>query len=65
MAWWKHLKKSTPEQEEQFAEMLKEEKVGWKDRFAMVLSAYLIILIPSILILSAFGLLLIWLMGGF
>ena len=60
MAWWKHLKKSTPEQEEQFRDMLEEEKVTWKDRIAMVLAAYLVILLPCALILVALGLLLIW-----
>ena len=65
MAWWKNLKKSTPEQEEQFKEMLYEEKVTWKDRIAMVLAAYLTILLPCALILAAVGLLLIWIFGGF
>ena len=65
MAWWKNLKKSTPEQEEQFKEMLYEEKVTWKDRIAMVLAAYLAILLPCALILTAVGLLLIWIFGGF
>ena len=65
MAWWKNLKKSTPEQEEQFKEMLYEEKVTWKDRIAMVLAAYLSILLPCALILTAVGLLLIWIFGGF
>ena len=64
MAWWKNLKKSTPEQEEQFKEMLYEEKVTWKDRIAMVLAAYLTILLPCALILAAVGLLLIWIFGG-
>ena len=64
MAWWKHLKKSTPEQEEQFKEMLYEEKVTWKDRIAMVLAAYLTILLPCALILGGVGLLLIWIFGG-
>lgn len=65
MAWWKNLKKSTPEQEEQFKEMLAEEKVSWKDRIAMVLAAYLTILIPCAIILLAVGLLVIWIFGGF
>ena len=64
MAWWKHLKKSTPEQEEQFKEMLYEEKVTWKDRIAMVLAAYLTILLPCALILGGVGLLVVWIFGG-
>ena len=65
MAWWKHLKKSTPEQEAQFADMLHEEKVTWKDRICMVLAAYLTILLPCAIILLVVGLLVIWLFGGF
>ena len=65
MAWWKNLKKSTPEQEEEFQNMLQEEKVTLKDRFAMVMAAYLTILLPCTLVLVALGLLLIWLFGGF
>jgi len=65
MAWWKHIKKSTPEQEEQFKEMLHEEKVTWKDRIAMVLAAYLTILLPCAVILVVVGLLIILLFGGF
>ena len=65
MAWWKNLKKSTPEQEEAFENMLQEEKVTFKDRFAMVMAAYLTILLPCTLVLIALGLLLIWIFGGF
>mgnify|MGYP003410674848 CR=1 FL=1 len=65
MAWWKNLKKSTPEQEEEFQNMLEEEKVSWKDRLAMILAAYLTILLPCAVILIVLGLLLIWIFGGF
>ena len=65
MAWWNHLKKSTPEQEEEFKEMLDQEKVSWKDRWAMVLAAYLTILLPCAVILVVVGLLIIWIFGGF
>ena len=65
MAWWKHLKKSTPEQEAEFTEMLYEEKVTWKDRISMVLAAYLTILLPCAIILLVVGLLVIAIFGGF
>ena len=65
MAWWNHLKKSTPEQEEEFKEMLDQEKVSWKDRWAMVLAAYLTILLPCAVILTVVVLLIIWIFGGF
>lgn len=65
MFWWKRLKKSTPEEEEQFKEMLAAEEVSWKDRIAMALAAYIAIVLPCILILVALGLLALWLVGGF
>ena len=59
------MKKSTPEQEEEVKEMLDQEKVSWKDRWAMVLAAYLTILLPCAVILTVVGLLIIWIFGGF
>lgn len=64
IAWWKRLKKSTPEQEDRFQEMLKEEKVSWKDRFAMLLAAYVSILLPCAIILVALALLAMWMFGA-
>ena len=65
MLWWKRLKKSTPEQEAQFKDMLEAEKVTWKDRFAMAVAAFITILLPCTLILVALALLALWLVGGF
>lgn len=48
------LKKSTPEQEEQFGRMFEEEKVGWKDKLAMLISAYLVIMLPIMIFLLLF-----------
>ena len=48
------LKKSTPEQEDEFGRMFEEEKVGWKDKLAMLISAYLVIMIPVMLFLLVF-----------
>ena len=48
------LKKSTPEQEDEFGRMFEEEKVGWKDKLAMLISAYLVIMSPVMLFLLVF-----------
>jgi len=48
------LKKSTPEQEEEFGRMFEEEKIGWKDKLAMLISAYLVIMLPIIIFLLVF-----------
>ena len=63
MKFRKHLKKSTPEQEAQFGRMLEEEHVGWKDKLAMVLSAYLVIVGPIRLVLMGLILVAFWLFG--
>lgn len=60
---FKRLKKSTPEQEEAFAQMLEQEKVGWKDRLAMMLSAYVVIVIPCLLVLIGICLFMLWIFG--
>ncbi len=47
------LKKSTPEQEEKFRKELEEEhlRITWKDKLAMIISAYAVLVLPAILIL--------------
>ena len=60
---FKRLKKSTPEQEAEFAKMLEEEKVTWKDKFAMIFSAYLVILLPCVLVLVGCVAIMLWIFG--
>lgn len=62
---FKRLKKSTKEQDQEFAERMSDEHVTWKDKFAMVFSAYLVILIPCILVLLAFAGVILLVMGAF
>lgn len=61
---WKRIKKSSGEQEEKFKEMMTEEKVSFKEKLAMVLSGYLVILLPCLLILAFFGFLMLWIFGA-
>lgn len=61
---WKRIKKSSGEQEEKFKEMMTEENVSFKEKLAMVLSGYLVIVLPCLLILTLFGLLMLWLFGA-
>lgn len=61
---FKRLKKSTPEQEQEFKDMLEEQQVGPKDRFAMSISALLVIVLPCFLILALFGFLMLLLFGA-
>lgn len=64
MFFRKRLKKSTREEEKSFAEMLEAEGVGAKDKFAMILSAFLVLVLPCILILVGMALLMLWLFGA-
>lgn len=61
---WRRLKKATREQEEEFRERMSDEKLTAKDRFAMVFSAFLVIVLPCLAVLLIFGLLLLLLFGA-
>lgn len=61
---FKRLKKSTKEEEEQFGKMFEEEKVGWKDKFAMIFSAFFVIVLPCIVILVLLALFMLWIVGA-
>lgn len=65
MFFKKRLKKSTPESEKAFGKMFEEENVGVKDKFAMILSAFLVIVIPCLLILCAISCLMLWVFRAF
>lgn len=59
----KRLRKSTPEEFKRFQEDMQNEGVKFKDKVAMVLSAYLIIVLPCLLILIGISLLAMFLLG--
>ena len=59
----KRLRKSTPEEFNRFHEDMQNEGVKFKDNVAMVLSAYLIIVLPCLLILIGISLLAMFLLG--
>lgn len=59
----KRLRKSTPEEFNRFHEDMQNEGVKFKDKVAMVLSAYLIIVLPCLLILIGISLLAMFLLG--
>lgn len=62
---WKRLKKSTPEEEKEFEERMSDEKLTFKDRLAMIISAILIIVLPCLVILLALSFLILWIFGAF
>ena len=62
---WRRLKKSTPQQEKEFAENLSKENVGFKDRLAMYLSAILVLVLPALAVVVLLSLLVLWTFGAF
>ncbi len=60
---WNRIKRPDPEKEEEFREQMKEVKLSWKDKFAMVISAYAVLLVPALLVVGGICLLACWLFG--
>ena len=59
----KRLKKSSKEEDQKFARMMEEEHVTFRERLVMILTAYVVLLLPSILIMIALALFSLWLFG--
>lgn len=58
-------KKADPEREKEFSEMMEREKVGFRDGFAMLLAAFLTIVLPCLLVLGGLAALILLLFGAF
>ncbi len=65
MFFRKRLKKWTPEDDEKLARAMNENNVGFKDRIAMVIAAFIVIVIPCLLVLLGISGLALLLFGGF
>ncbi|MBO5248657.1 MAG: hypothetical protein J6B54_05140 [Clostridia bacterium] len=61
----KKLKKTTKEDDALLARAMEENKVGFKDKFAMSISAILVLVLPSLLILLVLSGFVMLLFGGF
>ncbi len=61
----KKLKKASKEDEERFARTMEENNVGFKDKFAMVISALLVLVLPSLLVLLVLSGFVMFLFGAF
>ena len=59
----KRLRKSSPEEDKQFRELMQQNDVGFKDGMAMILSAFLVIVLPCLLLLCGIAVLGLWLFG--
>lgn len=65
LRWWKRLKKLDKEEYEQYKEQIDKENLTAKDKFSMILSAFLVIVLPVSLGLIGFGVLILALFGAF
>lgn len=59
----KRLKKSTPEEDAEFRQRMQDEQVGFKDGLAMILGAFITIVLPCLLILCGMAVLAMWVFG--
>ena len=57
------LKRMTPDQEAKKRKELAQVEVSWKDRLAMVFSAYLVLLVPALIVIVLLCLVSLWLFG--
>ncbi len=62
--FWKNIKKPDPKKEQEKVDELSQEEISWKDRLAMVFSAYLVIGLPCVLILIILAVVMLWLSGA-
>ena len=59
LRFFKRLKKASKKEEEEFDQMIKE-NVTPKDKFAMVVSAFFVIVLPCLAVLTLLSLLCLW-----
>lgn len=51
MFFQKKLKKPSREEEEEFRQQIADMKIGWKDRFAMTISAFAVLFVPAAVVI--------------
>ncbi len=59
------LHKATKKQEQEFSEQLNRERIGFRDGFAIVLAAFVTIVLPCLLILCGLSAVVLWIFGAF
>ena len=57
----KRLKKASEDDEARFVQAMEDNNVGFKDKIAMVISAFLVIVLPCLLILLGISGIALWL----
>ena len=49
--FWKNITKPDPKKEKELRDQLSGEEIGWKDKLAMIISAYAVLFLPAVGIL--------------
>lgn len=60
---WKRLKKSSPENESDFKERMSDDRLSVQDKVIMILTSFVVIVLPCALILIGMSLLMLWVFG--
>ena len=60
---WKRIRKSSQEEEEKFQKELQEAGVSFREKLVMTLTAYVVIVLPCLLILIGLSVFMLWIMG--
>ena len=60
---WKRIRKSSQEEEEKFLKGMQEAGVSFREKLVMTLTAYVVIVLPCLLILIGLSVFMLWIMG--
>ena len=59
----KRIRKSSQEEEEKFQKELREASVSFREKLVMTLTAYVVIVLPCLLLLIGLSAFMLWIMG--
>lgn len=60
---WKRIRKSSQEEEEKFRKGMQEAGVSFREKLVMTLTAYVVIVLPCLLLLIGLSAFMLWIMG--
>lgn len=60
---WKRIRKSSQEEEEKFQKELREAGVFFREKLVMTLTAYVVLVLPCLLLLIGLSAFMLWIMG--
>jgi hypothetical protein len=60
---WKRIRKSSQEEEEKFQKELREAGVSFREKLVMTLTAYVVLVLPCLLLLIGLSAFMLWIMG--